>query len=88
MTTGTCARCGKPTAKPNGTYCRKCHGWSQMVRSLLATAGADAELLRRAEAASLADIARDEQVSRQAVQQRIVKARARQEQRQALGVTP
>lgn len=80
-----CARCGKETA--GGTYCRKCHGWSEMVRSLLATADADAALLSRAEDESLAAIARDEQVTRQAVQQRIVKARARQEQRKTLSVT-
>ena len=82
---GTCARCGTEISGGR-VYCRKCHGWSQRVESLTATAAADAALLSRAERDSLADIARDEGVSRQAVQQRIVKARDRQKQRADLQV--
>lgn len=82
MATATCARCGTEI-RPGNVYCRKCHGWAESVKSLLETAEADAALLAKAQDSSLADIAREQGVSRQAVKQRLDKARARQAQREA-----
>ena len=76
-----CVGCGAETA---GAYCVDCRGWAESVKALLATAAADAELLRLVDGdethpkMSKAAVARLLNVSRPAVGQRVARARARQ----------
>ncbi len=82
----SCVRCG---AETSGTYCFTCRGWAESVKSLMATAEADAELLSLVDgstAISKAEIARKLGVSRAAVGQRIARARERQVKRAGLEV--
>jgi hypothetical protein len=77
-----CIRCGREIGQ--GELCLSCRGGEERLKALLATAEADAELLRRALSATNAAIARELGISRAAVGQRIARARERTAQRMQL----
>jgi hypothetical protein len=77
----SCIRCGKETS---ATYCVSCRGWAESLKSLIATAEPDAELLKLAATMNNSAIARQLGVSRVAVGKRLGKARARQLKRAQL----